>query len=233
VSSAHAFLHEAPKRPRDFMDNAMADFLDWSNNEFFFHAVRTGEIVFPFRDMEYVPELKDSCDFWAVNFYNRHVIDARSAGGKARPFDFNRYRTVDADFYNCEFTPESFMVNLSRLNDKPIHITENGFCAEDDRFRIISLALNLSALHEAIKLYHLDVREYYYWSLMDNYEWQTFTPRFGLVHVDFKTFERVPKPSAGCYREIIANNGFDGSMIEKYVPELPKFTLYDNPDIHK
>jgi len=48
---------------------------------------------------------------------------------------------------------------------------------------------------------------YFYWSLMDNYEWGSFVPRFGLVHVDFDSFERTPKPSALYYREVIRNNG--------------------------
>ena len=61
---------------------------------------------------------------------------------------------------------------------------------------------------------------------MDNYEWYTFKPRFGLVSVDFKTFKRTPKPSASFYREIIERNGFDGSLVRKYLPDVPPFRLY-------
>ena len=53
----------------------------------------------------------------------------------------------------------------------------------------------------------VDVRGYFYWSFMDNYEWGSFRPKFGLVEVDFETFERKPKPSAYFYQEIIKNNG--------------------------
>ena len=227
VSSAHAFIHRDPKRKYDRMDNALASYLDWTDNEFFFHAIRTGEIVLPFMEMEYVKELKSACDFWAVNFYTRAITDARSASGRGRAWDFNRYNMIDSCFYKEEFTPESLIHNLSRLQDKPVWITENGTCADDDRFRILSLAMHLSALAEGAKLYHLDIRSYFYWSLLDNYEWTSFRPRFGLVHVDFDSFRRTPKKSAYFYREIIENNGLTGSLVEKYLPELPKLALYN------
>ena len=69
---------------------------------------------------------------------------------------------IDKYFYKEEFTPESLVHNLSRLQDLPIWITENGACCDDDRFRIISLAMHLSALYEAAKLYNLDIRSYFY-----------------------------------------------------------------------
>lgn len=71
----------------------------------------------------------------------------------------------------------------------------------------------------------MDVRGYLYWSLMDNYEWSSFLPRFGLVNVDFKTFERTPKPSAAFYREIIENNGFSQEILRKYLHELPTLEI--------
>jgi len=80
--------------------------------------------------------------------------------------------------------------------------------------------LQLSALKEAIDR-GVDVRGYFYWSLMDNYEWGSFIPRFGLVDVDFTTFKRTPKPSASFYREIIRDNGFSGKTVQKYLAELP------------
>ena len=109
---------------------------------------------------------------------------------------------------------------LERFRDKPVYITENGCSCNDDRFRIVYLALYLSAVHDAVRR-GMDVRGYLYWSLMDNYEWSSFLPRFGLVDVDFKTFERTPKPSAEFYREIIENNGFSQQILRKYLHELP------------
>jgi beta-glucosidase len=67
----------------------------------------------------------------------------------------------------------------------------------------------------------VELRGYLYWSLMDNYEWDSFIPRFGLVDVDFDTFKRTPKPSAHFFRDIIRQNGFDADLIRKYLHELP------------
>jgi beta-glucosidase len=101
-----------------------------------------------------------------------------------------------------------------------VYITENGVAADDDRFRIVYLALTFSALREAMDR-GVDVRGYFYWSLMDNYEWGSFVPKFGLVAVDPATFERSPKPSAAFYREVIERNGLDGELVRRHLSELP------------
>ena len=117
-------------------------------------------------------------------------------------------------------TPEGFTDLLVRLhtdypNMPPIYITENG-CAYDDPVidgrcadprRIEYLDLHLRAVKDAIDE-GVDVRGYYQWSLMDNFEWALgYDKRFGLVHIDFDTLERTPKDSAEWYREVISRNG--------------------------
>ena len=109
---------------------------------------------------------------------------------------------------------------LTRLYDKPIYITENGCSCDDDRFRIVYLALYLNAIREAMRM-GADVRGYLYWLFMDNYEWTSFYPRFGLVDVDFDTFKRTPKPSAYFFKEVMENNGFTQEILRKYLTELP------------
>ena len=64
-----------------------------------------------------------------------------------------------------------------------------------------------------------------YWSLLDNYEWGSFKPRFGLCDCDFDSFLRTPKPSAYFYRDIIKNNGFSQEILRKYLRELPSIGL--------
>ena len=97
----------------------------------------------------------------------------------------------------------------------PIYITENGCSMTDkpnasgfveDRDRINYLRLHLIELQRAIRA-GINVRGYFIWSLMDNFEWGAgFRPRFGIVRVDYPTQRRIPKLSARWYREVIARN---------------------------
>ena len=220
VSSAHALVQYMPKRPFDRWDRVMAEYDDLRDHEFFFHAIRTGEVLYPFKEGVYAPEVKDTADFWSVNSYVRDMIDARRAGGKGERFEFKQMKMIPKNFYLEEFNPECIINNLSRLTDKPVYITENGVCCNDDRFRIIFISEYLSAVHEAIKL-GVDVKGYLYWSMLDNYEWNSFLPRFGLYNVDFNSFERTPKPSRDFYREIIKQNGINQKLIRSYLNEVP------------
>jgi beta-glucosidase len=88
----------------------------------------------------------------------------------------------------------------------PILVTENGWAGEDDRRRAAFIVEALSALHEAIAD-GVDVRGYFYWSLLDNYEWlRGYEPKFGLIGVDRATMRRQIKPSAALLGEIARAN---------------------------
>ncbi|MET9368666.1 GH1 family beta-glucosidase [Streptomyces griseoflavus] len=95
----------------------------------------------------------------------------------------------------------------ARYGDRlpPVVVTENGCAYEglDDRDRIAYLDGHLRALHRAVEA-GVDVRGYFVWSLMDNFEWaEGYARRFGLVHVDFGTLERTPKASYGWFRDLL------------------------------
>ena len=102
--------------------------------------------------------------------------------------------------------------------DLPLMITENGAAFPDepgadgivhDADRIEYLRGHISAVHDAIAK-GVDVRGYYCWSLMDNFEWAWgLSKRFGLVHVDFPTGARTLKDSARWYRDVVTANGLD------------------------
>lgn len=88
----------------------------------------------------------------------------------------------------------------------PIYITENGIADADDDQRADFIADHLAAVWRAIQA-GADVRGYFYWSLMDNFEWaRGFGPRFGLAAVDYKTMERTVRPSARIYARIAKQN---------------------------
>ena len=103
--------------------------------------------------------------------------------------------------YNCLF-------DLKKYN-KPIFITENGVVDATDDKRAKFIKDHLYWLHKAIQD-GMDARGYMYWSLLDNFEWHHgFGPRFGLVEVDYKTFERHIRLSAWEYAKICQTNSLE------------------------
>lgn len=220
VSSAHALLQYYGARQSDPFDTALQGYLDAVDNEFFFHAIRTGELVVPGKDGIYDKEIKGTCDFWSINLYVRQMVDARKAKCKTRSMPYTHMQMISEPFYLEEFWPETMFNGLTRCMDKPVYITENGCCCDNDDFRIIYIAEFLSALNAARQT-GVDVRGYLYWSFMDNYEWSSYAPRFGMVGVDRQTFVRTPKPSAYFYKEIIENKAFKQDILRKYLKSIP------------
>lgn len=100
-----------------------------------------------------------------------------------------------------------------------IYITENGCAMPDvpdaqgfvaDWGRVDYLRAHLRAAHDAIQA-GANLSGYYVWSLLDNFEWaHGYTPRFGIVRVDYATQARVPKQSARWYADVIAHNRING-----------------------
>jgi beta-glucosidase len=107
--------------------------------------------------------------------------------------------------------PEGLEKILAYLNRKfhlPIYITEHGAASADEKFRERDLRENLSALHRSIQA-GTDVRGFFYWSLLDNFEWQFgYTKKFGLLAVDFadEKLPRTMKPLAEVYSKICREN---------------------------
>ncbi|MBR2884450.1 MAG: glycoside hydrolase family 1 protein [Clostridia bacterium] len=221
VSTAHPFTMFHPKRMYDPFDNALAAMRDATENEFFFHAIRTGEVVSPLLEDGYIDkDIKDTCDYWAINAYHRAMVDSRAVKTPKKRYTHSYLPLIDMEFYLDEFYPEVMVHQLSRLKDKSVIITENGVACNDDDWRIVYLTLYLSALHDASEM-GVDVSGYMHWSFMDNFEWRSYIPKFGLIDVNFETFERTPKNSAYFYRDIIRNNGFSQEILRKYLNKVP------------
>jgi beta-glucosidase len=109
-----------------------------------------------------------------------------------------------------EFYPAALEATVRRATEVtagiPVLVTENGIGTADDTQRVayVSDALEgvLRCLADGI-----DVRGYFYWSLLDNFEWVLgYGPHFGLVEVDHATFERRPKPSAAWFGDVARAN---------------------------
>lgn len=223
VSSAHMALQHYPNRFYDKLDNLMAGVNDFRQHETLLHAIKNGELIGPEIDAEACPEAKGAMDFWALNIYTRNLIDSRKADLSAERFPHKKLKMIDMDFYLEEMYPEGTTAMLERFADRPVFITENGCSCNDDDFRIVYIILYLSALNDAIKR-GVNLVGYLYWSLMDNYEWISFKPKFGLVDVDFENFKRSPKKSAFFFRDIIQANGVNQKLIRKYLSTMPSFS---------
>ncbi len=111
--------------------------------------------------------------------------------------------------------PEAFrdtLIDVSRRYRLPIYVTENGAGANEapdnagevmDRERVDYLRTYVSALRDAVAA-GADVRGYFVWSLLDNFEWGAgYANRFGLVYVDYPSQRRIPKESAHWYARLI------------------------------
>ncbi|MCX4744608.1 GH1 family beta-glucosidase [Kitasatospora sp. NBC_01287] len=156
-------------------------------------------------------------DGLGVNYYNPTRIAAPTEPA-GLPFAEAEIEGVPRTAFGWPVVPDGLRELLVGLRDRygtalpPITITENG-CSVDDRVaadgtvhdqpRIDYLAGHLDALAAAVAQ-GVDVRGYYTWSLLDNYEWaEGYHQRFGLVHVDFATQRRTPKASYGWYRDLM------------------------------
>ena len=103
-----------------------------------------------------------------------------------------------------------------RYDNPPVYITENGAAFEDtvggdgrvhDERRRLYIEQHLEAVFKA-REQGVDVRGYFAWSLLDNFEWSYgYDKRFGIVRVDYDTQKRTPKDSALWYSDVIRRNG--------------------------
>ena len=203
-------------------DAAAAGFVDTLWNRLFADPVLLGTYPEPFADMMPGPVGDDLAlvaqplDFYGVNYYN--PVGVRAAGdGAALPFEYSEITGYPTTDFGWPVVPSSLTDLLVGMKERypdlpPVVITENGASygtgpdeagVVDDQPRIDYLDGHLRAVAEAVRR-GVDVRGYYCWSLLDNFEWaHGFTQRFGLVHVDFDTQVRTPKRSYEWYADVI------------------------------
>jgi beta-glucosidase len=157
-------------------------------------------------------------DFLGVNLYSRARILPDPERGVGFIPAAPTLPLTDMGYEAAPHALGDFLRFISKEYDGPrIYVTENGVCDNtppkegviEDRPRVELLRGFLAGVSRAIED-GVDVRAYYVWSLMDNFEWALgFTRRFGIVWVDYETLERIPKASAQFYRELIRENGVE------------------------
>jgi beta-glucosidase len=162
--------------------------------------------------------IRQPLDFYGVNYYNPMRIGAAPDDAEL-PFELRELLGHPVTDLGWPVVPDALREWLITFRARfraalpPIMITESG-CAYnmgpdadgvvDDQPRIDYLDAHLRAVQTAIER-GVDVRGYYAWSLLDNFEWsEGYTQRFGLVHVDYDTQQRTPKRSYEWYAAMIA-----------------------------
>lgn len=143
-------------------------------------------------------------DFIGVNYYFHERVRFRFK----YPFVFVENANKKTTDLGWEIYPKGLFKVVKKMKkyNKPVYITENGLADKNDKWRKEFIKQHLEWLHKAIEQ-GVDVRGYLYWSLLDNFEWvDGFSPRFGLVEMNFDTLETKIRPSAFEYAEICKNN---------------------------
>ncbi|MDP2926620.1 MAG: glycoside hydrolase family 1 protein [bacterium] len=147
----------------------------------------------------FLDRIKDRLDFIGLNYYFHHQIKF--------PFFLKQKKKLISDL-GWEVFPEGIYHALLELKkyQLPIYITENGVADAEDKLREEFIEGHLSWIGRAIEE-EVDVRGYFHWSLIDNFEWDKgFGPRFGLIEIDYETMERKIRPSAREYAKISREN---------------------------
>ncbi len=185
VGVANNLSHFVPVRPRHPLDLALVKFGKYWHNQWWL-------------DQTYVEQ-----DFIGLNYYFHHPLKfvvsgwrnwflPRPQGGKS---------TSDLGW---EIHPEGLGELLDFLGQyhRPVIITENGLADAADVHRAQFIRAHVQQIAAALQR-GLRVQGYFYWSLLDNFEWREgSSPRFGLIEVDYPTLKRTVRPSAYAYREL-------------------------------
>lgn len=153
-------------------------------------------------------------DWLGINYYTRHIQAA--APGTPWPAIRDVPGPLPKTQMEWEIYPDGlhhFLTRMARdyVGDLPLYVTENGMANPDlpdlpDQVREDFLFTHLAATKRAIAD-GANVKGFFYWSLLDNYEWaEGYEKRFGLVHVDFTTLKRTPKTSYHALARALARN---------------------------
>jgi len=145
-------------------------------------------------------------DFIGVNYYTRSLVEAEGLSLRSLLLDVckNNHSQLKKNSLGWDIYPEGLLHLLLKLRKYhlPVFILENGICTEDDTLRREFIYEHLKHIHLAIEK-GAWVMGYVYWSLLDNYEWDKgYSPRFGLIQVDYATYKRTIRPSAIDFSQI-------------------------------
>ncbi|MFI5293935.1 MAG: glycoside hydrolase family 1 protein [Thermodesulfovibrionales bacterium] len=208
VSIAHNMASFAPWSKWNPLDRLLVKIAKHFYNHSLLDAFLSGSlsIKFPFRKaIEIAVPIKGKLDFFGVNYYTRMHLrfnPLKKMGIEMRHRDIDGHGLTDMGWEIHPRGLEKVLRNASKLN-VPLIITENGIATRDSQKKIRFMQRHIDVL-EKCRREGRDIRGYFYWTLIDNYEWlQGLDSRFGLYTVDFQTLERRPTNAAAYYSYLI------------------------------
>jgi len=185
---AQRALYRSLKRINPLFEIGVAESMEWYRPAWFRLFVNY------LRNFFFLNRIKDSLDFIGVNYYRSISL------GNGDPITDLGWGIFPKGIF--------YLLKESARFGKPIFVTENGLADAKDEKRGEFISDHIFWMKKAIAE-GCDVRGYFHWSLLDNFEWNSgFWPRFGLVEVDYRTMERKVRESAKIYTKIIQNPKF-------------------------
>ena len=147
----------------------------------------------------------DSMDFFGLNYYSHNHLKIKLSLNEPFILKYKKNDTMTDMPYTIYAEGIYRAIKLVSKLNKPIIITENGIADKYDNKRSLFIQRYLYAVHKAIND-GFNVKGYFYWSLMDNFEWAFgYDMKFGLFSVNFKTQERNLRNGSGAFIDIVKN----------------------------
>ncbi|MCB9642179.1 MAG: glycoside hydrolase family 1 protein [Myxococcales bacterium] len=208
------------------LDRLAAQFAEQAFVWDFLDAMQTGEYKMTATSFRReIPGLKGKMDYVGINYYGRFYLKSpiwNPANFTILPHDPSDPNELISEL-GWSLYPHGFFNVLQKAHTSyqlPIYILENGIDCRplQDTLRQHFLVTHLREVWNAIHHAGADIRGYFQWSLIDNFEWaEGFGPRFGLLHVDYeKDFQRTPRESAALFSQIIESNALTQEIWETH-----------------
>lgn len=208
VATIEVYLDPRPEDPTNAAQRSAVERFDAWYHGTLLDALATGWVAVPGREPEEIPHLKGALDVYGFNYYSSILFTSSGVGSYADRED------APVDAMGRRVFPGGMEAGLVRvaaaLPGVPILVTENGCPTVDETFRIRYVAAHLAALDRASRR-GVDVRGYFHWTAVDNYEWhQGFSgARFGIVAFDPATGVRQVKRSGEWLGKVIAKGALE------------------------
>jgi len=202
----------------DVFTNSTLEFLKTGDSNFYLPGMVNKEMN--------NPNAIGSLDFIGLNYYSR--MHVRGQFNPSKPFVFKkRSKDIQTDM-DYALYPEGLYKALHTISTlkKPIYVTENGVADRGDSIRTLFIERYIYALNMALKD-RLDIKGYFYWSLMDNFEWtEGYKMKFGLYEVDFKTQKRTLRSSSKPFVDMVKKRGVDDrGYVVNIGEKVPNFMM--------